>query len=390
MLYLTDEIVEGLRERHVFTARGCGFEGQGFLGKNCKLFPGAGLRQASLGGYSYTVSTLQYTHIGNYCSIAHGVDSTASGHPLNRVTTSPCTIPQTAASDMFEVFRRQAPFNQIAEAHIGHDVWIGARAILLGGVRIGNGAVVGAGAVVTKDVPDYAIVGGVPAKIIRMRFDDATMERLRATQWYLYDWADIDLEWGSLERCLDGMTAYLEEKKPPLLEDGYVYKVEGKQFSIQPARRNVIFHVERSQERKRERERERERESINRAAHHKKRCAALLFYAFFAMPNDRSRCLAHRQRPVRGQSGRASKGRETKRGGEGRGGAATGSQRATNPPEMPLRICGASSSLRVRRRSRGDPIQDRFPAQASRHGPSRRRREGLRQGMAEGGNWLFP
>ena len=259
MLYLTDEIVEGLRERHVFTARGCGFEGQGFLGKNCKLFPGAGLRQASLGGYSYTVSTLQYTHIGNYCSIAHGVDSTASGHPLNRVTTSPCTIPQTAASDMFEVFRRQAPFNQIAEGHIGHDVWIGARAILLGGVRIGNGAVVGAGAVVTKDVPDYAIVGGVPAKIIRMRFDDATMERLRATQWYLYDWADIDLEWGSLERCLDGMTAYLEEKKPPLLEDGYVYKVEGKQFSIQPARRNVIFHVERSQER-RERERERERE----------------------------------------------------------------------------------------------------------------------------------
>ena len=259
MLYLTDEIVEGLRERHVFTARGCGFEGQGFLGKNCKLFPGAGLRQASLGGYSYTVSTLQYTHIGNYCSIAHGVDSTASGHPLNRVTTSPCTIPQAAASDMFEVFRRQAPFNQIAEAHIGHDVWIGARAILLGGVRIGNGAVVGAGAVVTKDVPDYAIVGGVPAKIIRMRFDDATMERLRATQWYLYDWADIDLEWGSLERCLDGMTAYLEEKKPPLLEDGYVYKVEGKQFSIQPARRNVIFHVERSQERKRERERERER-----------------------------------------------------------------------------------------------------------------------------------
>ena len=129
-----------------------------------------------------------------------------------------------------------------------------------------------------------------------------------------------------------------------------------------------------------------QRESINRAAHHKKRCAALLFYAFFAMPNDRSRCLAHRQRPVRGQSGRASKGRETKRGGEGRGGAATGSQRATNPPEMPLRICGASSSLRVRRRSRSDPIQDRFPAQATRHGPSRRRREGLRQGMAEGGN----
>ena len=102
-------------------------------------------------------------------------------------------MPGTEAAEMFAAFRRQAPFKAFSEVRIGHDVWIGAHARLLGGIRIGNGAVVGAGAVVTKDVPDYAIVGGVPAKIIRMRFDDATMERLRATQWYLYDWADIDL-----------------------------------------------------------------------------------------------------------------------------------------------------------------------------------------------------
>ena len=255
MLHLTDEIVDGLRERHIFTERGCGFDGQGFLGKNCKLLYGAGLRQASLGAYSYTLSTLLYSHVGNYCSIAHGVDSTSGEHPLNRITTSLCTMPGTEAAEMFAAFRRQTPFKSFSEVRIGHDVWIGAHARLLGGVRIGNGAVVGAGAVVTKDVPDYAIVGGVPAKIIRMRFDDATMERLLATQWYLYDWADMEVDWGSLERTLDGMTAYLADQKPPLLEDGYVYKVEGKQFSLQPAKRQYTFHVERSQEGSKERER---------------------------------------------------------------------------------------------------------------------------------------
>ena len=272
MLPLTEEMVDALRERHIFTERGCGLNGRGFLGKHCNLRSGTSLTQSNLGAYSYTRSRLQFTHVGNYCSIADAVDSTGSAHPLDRVTTSLCTWPESNPPEMFAAFRQRAPVTEFSEVRIGHDVWIGARAILLGGVRIGNGAVVGAGAVVTKDVPDYAIVGGVPAKIIRMRFDDTTMERLRATQWYLYDWADIDLEWGSLERCLDGMTAYLEEKKPPLLEDGYVYNVEGKQVSFQAAKRQCLFHVERSQEgsKERERERERERESINRAARHKK------------------------------------------------------------------------------------------------------------------------
>ncbi len=282
MLSLTEEMVDALRERHIFTERGCGLNGRGFLGKHCNLRSGTSLTQSNLGAYSYTRSRLQFTHVGNYCSIADAVDSTGSAHPLDRVTTSLCTWPESNPPEMFAAFRQRAPVTEFSEVRIGHDVWIGARAILLGGVRIGNGAVVGAGAVVTKDVPDYAIVGGVPAKIIRMRFDDATMERLRAMQWYLYDWADIDLEWGSLERCLDGMTAYLEEKKPPLLEDGYVYNVEGKQVSFQAAKRQCLFHVERSQEGSREREREREREHKSGRAS-QKRCAALLFSEKFPL-----------------------------------------------------------------------------------------------------------
>lgn len=70
---------------------------------------------------------------------------------------------------------------------IGNDVWIGYEAVILSGVKIGDGAVIGARAVVTKDVPPYTVVGGVPAKTIRKRFDDATVEKLLALRWWGWD-----------------------------------------------------------------------------------------------------------------------------------------------------------------------------------------------------------
>ena len=70
---------------------------------------------------------------------------------------------------------------------IGNDVWTGRNATILAGVRIGNGAVIGAGAVVTKDVPPYAIVGGVPAKIIKYRFSPEQIEAMEQIQWWNWD-----------------------------------------------------------------------------------------------------------------------------------------------------------------------------------------------------------
>ena len=67
---------------------------------------------------------------------------------------------------------------------IGSDVWIGANAVILRGVTVGNGAVIAAGAVVNKDVPSYAIVGGVPAKIIKFRFNDEIIKKLKESKWY--------------------------------------------------------------------------------------------------------------------------------------------------------------------------------------------------------------
>ena len=83
-------------------------------------------------------------------------------------------------------------FDGILRTVIGNDVWIGKRAIIKAGVKIGDGAVVGAGAVVTKDVPPYAIVAGVPAKIIKYRFDEDTIAQLLKTKWW--NLSDEELE----------------------------------------------------------------------------------------------------------------------------------------------------------------------------------------------------
>ena len=74
------------------------------------------------------------------------------------------------------------------KVEIGHDVWIGTNVTILPSVKIGNGAIIAAGAVVTKDIPDYAIVGGVPAKVLKYRFSDDEIKRLNQSKWW--EWPD--------------------------------------------------------------------------------------------------------------------------------------------------------------------------------------------------------
>ena len=82
-------------------------------------------------------------------------------------------------------------WNNKGDTVIGNDVWIGYEAVIMPGVKIGDGAVIGTRAVVTKDVPPYTIVGGVPAKSIRRRFDDVTIEKLEALRWWDWDYEKI-------------------------------------------------------------------------------------------------------------------------------------------------------------------------------------------------------
>lgn len=148
---------------------------------HCKLF------HSSLGDYSYVGrnSRLVYAHVGKFCSIAGGCAIGMGTHSLDNLSTA--SIFTARNNGTGNTWTELNTFEEYKAIEIGNDVWIGERVIILGGKRVGNGAVVGAGAVVTKDVPPYAIVGGVPAKIIRYRFSNEVIEKLEASQWWSLD-----------------------------------------------------------------------------------------------------------------------------------------------------------------------------------------------------------
>lgn len=147
----------------------------------------------SVGKYTYGYEAITekgsaVSQIGAFCSIAENVYVSAGEHPLDMASTSPAFF--LAKFGLIEADSLDmAPYRKSIQ--IGHDVWIGRDVTLLNGVTIGTGAVVAAGAVVTRDVPPYAIVGGVPAKLIRYRFDAATREKLLSAKWWL--WSDEKL-----------------------------------------------------------------------------------------------------------------------------------------------------------------------------------------------------
>ena len=120
--------------------------------------------------------------IGKFCSIGPEVRIGLGIHPLTLKSTYPGFYTN---SEYYRVEKRYdfegEEYKQVA---IGNDVWIGARATILDGVNVGDGAVIAAGAVVTKDVPPYAVVGGVPAKVIKYRFDDNRIKELLEEEWW--------------------------------------------------------------------------------------------------------------------------------------------------------------------------------------------------------------
>ena len=136
-------------------------------------------RDLQIGAYTYIRSGFlqSVSKIGRFCSIGQNVTIglDADAHPLEWLTTHPI---HDIAGGMKYVSSRPS-------ATIGNDVWIGANVTIVNGVCIGDGAVIGTGAVVTKDVPPYAIVGGVPAKMLRWRFDDETLrDALVESAWW--------------------------------------------------------------------------------------------------------------------------------------------------------------------------------------------------------------
>ena len=132
--------------------------------------------------------------IGRFCSLAPNIFIAPGEHYTELKTTHPVLFDPLWRSilgieEKDEYIKTIG--KQSAHTNIGSDVWIGLNAIIMRGVTIGDGAIIAAGAVVTKNVPPYAIVGGVPAKIIRYRFNEKTVEQLTKEEWWNHD-LDID------------------------------------------------------------------------------------------------------------------------------------------------------------------------------------------------------
>ncbi|MFN8295935.1 MAG: CatB-related O-acetyltransferase [Chitinophagales bacterium] len=153
---------------------------------NCKV------NSSSIGSYSYVAesSEISSATVGKFCSIGAEVLIGVGKHPPNFISTSPVFYSILNKQLGFSFSDKQL-FEEFSRCKVGNDVWIGSRVMILDGITIGDGAIIAANSVVTKDIPPYSVVGGVPAKLIKMRFDDATIEKLLQEKWWDWNIEDI-------------------------------------------------------------------------------------------------------------------------------------------------------------------------------------------------------
>jgi virginiamycin A acetyltransferase len=148
-----------------------------------------------MGAFSYAVGELDTDLVvGRYCSLAYGFAVMARPHPTAWASSSPFSYNTQILDGVAAYHADNGLVSEPLESFdygptdlvIGNDVWVGTDALIKRGVTIGNGAVIGARSVVTRDVPPYAIVAGVPARLLRYRFDERLIERLQALRWWDY------------------------------------------------------------------------------------------------------------------------------------------------------------------------------------------------------------
>ncbi len=157
-----------------------------FIDKTSKIesgtqFINSNMNKHSFCGYDCDINSCD---IGSFTSIANGVIIGGGMHPISWVGTSPVFYKgRDSIKAKFSEYERE----DVKKTIIGNDVWIGNNCLIKQGVTIGNGAVVGMGSIVTKDVEPYTIVAGNPAKLIRKRFDDDTIQRLLKSKWWELD-----------------------------------------------------------------------------------------------------------------------------------------------------------------------------------------------------------
>ncbi|MBT9234966.1 CatB-related O-acetyltransferase [Pseudomonas inefficax] len=147
--------------------------------------------------------------IGRYCSIGRNVIIGSGHHEMGFLSTSSFfNAPPNTGSSI-----KLADYKKRIRVIIGHDVWVGDRAIILSGVSVGNGAVIAAGSIVTKDVADYSVVAGVPAKPLKWRFEDESVrDRLCRVRWHEFDPEKLKaLDISNIHEVLDTLESWPDE-----------------------------------------------------------------------------------------------------------------------------------------------------------------------------------
>lgn len=181
-----------------------------FVDKKAKIGNGTRLVNSRIGQFTYAYGCiLVNTTIGAFCSLASGTTIGGGGHPVDWVSSSPVFYQK---KNVLKTNFAVASFDEYARTTIGNDVWIGSHCQIKGGVTIGDGAIVGMGSVVTKDIPPYEIWAGNPARCIRKRFDEETIAKLLEIKWW--NWEESKLhKYGKYFNDPQQLFAKLEEEQ---------------------------------------------------------------------------------------------------------------------------------------------------------------------------------
>ena len=167
------------------------------LGKHTNVLAPFFLHRVSLGDYSYIAknSSVSNCVIGKFCSIGPNFCCGLGIHPTNGISTAPMFYSTAKRNGM--TLCKENKVEEAKQTYIGNDVFIGANVTVLDGVKIADGAVIGAGAVVVDDIPPYAIAVGVPAKVVKYRFNETTIKALLEKQW----WNGSEEDLKEVEQC---------------------------------------------------------------------------------------------------------------------------------------------------------------------------------------------